>query len=227
MISDELARKLQGCPLFKHLTVKNVKEMLVRYRLSVFHYSAGKYLHLAGDEYKELLIVLSGNLKAEMVDFQGHGFPMEGFSAGQMIASAVLFSSRGNIPVNLKTETEVHVIRMAKQSLFKLCQEDEQVLQHLLEDVGNRVTFLSEKLFMMKFVSLKHRLAAYLLKQSAREKSLTFTIPHSKQELAGMFDVTRQSVNRICARFSDEGLISFHGRNFVILDTVGLKELRQ
>ncbi len=223
MSPDTLAQKLGNCPLFEHLELSKITIILGRHCFPVSTYPKGKYLYLRGDRYRELSIIASGTLKAEMSDSRGHVLTVERLSACQMIASAFLFSPENFLPLDVVAETDVTIMRISKHQLFTLCSEDNNMFQALLADVGMRTTFLSQKLYMTKFLTLKNKLAMFLLDEYSRTGLSEFIIPKSKQQLADLFGVARTSVSRVCTKFAEHGLIEFQGRQFRILDENALK----
>jgi CRP/FNR family transcriptional regulator len=81
----------------------------------------------------------------------------------------------------------------------------------------------------LSFTTVRHRLAAFLLRQSRSTDKCagdepTVTLPASNQELAAQIGTVRELVSRNLSRFQSEGLIRLEGRKVVLLDEEGLKQ---
>jgi CRP/FNR family transcriptional regulator len=72
---------------------------------------------------------------------------------------------------------------------------------------------------------VRHRLAAFLLRQSSDggKKGTRITLPSSNQELAAQIGTVRELVSRNLSRFQSQGFISLDGRTVVIEDVTGLE----
>lgn len=221
----ESIRHLSRCRLFSHMGTDRLEGLMRRFACRRSHHGRGNYVYLRGDEYSELAILLSGTLKAEMVDTSGHTLTVETLKAAQPIASSVLFADENYMPVDILAETDVEFIRFDKMQIHAIAQDDPVFFQRLLEDMGNRVVFLSRKLWTTHFNSLKKNLAGYLLRQAEGSGSAEFTIARTKKQLADLFGVARQSVNRACTRFAEEGIIEFEGRHFKLLRKAKLVQI--
>ena len=71
--------------------------------------------------------------------------------------------------------------------------------------------------------TVRHRLAAFLLRLAKREGTKTaggiaVTLPDNNQEVAAQIGAVRELVSRNLSRFEAEGLIKIDGRNLVIRD---------
>jgi CRP-like cAMP-binding protein len=52
-----------------------------------------------------------------------------------------------------------------------------------------------------------------------------FQIPLTRKEIADMVGTSRESIGRVLAKFSGEGIIEIHGRNIIINDMLKLKKI--
>lgn len=103
---------------------------------------------------------------------------------------------------------------------------DSRVLENFLSIISDRSRFLSERLRLLSFGAIKSRLRSYFLELTRDNDYGTFTVPHTHQELADMFGVTRPALSRAIRQLEDSGTIRRKGdagmncfNNFHILPT--------
>jgi len=96
--------------------------------------------------------------------------------------------------------------------------------------MADRSRFLSEKLRMQRFGTIKSKLARYLLEISQRLANgptplIEFVLPHTQQQLADIFGVTRPALARTIKQLENENLIQTNAKNVRILNRKQLMDL--
>ncbi|HEW91132.1 MAG TPA: helix-turn-helix domain-containing protein [Thermotogaceae bacterium] len=89
--------------------------------------------------------------------------------------------------------------------------------------MGDRISILSEKLYLLSLSDLKERIARYLLTISRGEEK--FKIPITKEELSKILGVTRPSLSRTFSELTKEGIIEQIRSEIIIRDIERLKKL--
>lgn len=97
-------------------------------------------------------------------------------------------------------------------------------MRNLLRDMGDRLTTLAEKVWMLSLNTLNQRLANFLLRQSD-DLGDEFELKTTKEELADALGVARPSLSRVFSEFVAQGLIKQDGRQIRILDRAALKRI--
>jgi CRP/FNR family transcriptional regulator, cyclic AMP receptor protein len=98
-----------------------------------------------------------------------------------------------------------------------------QVALKVLRVVGARLRRLVGIIEELSFTTVRHRLAAFLVRLAKREDTqisnvITFTLPESNQEIASQIGTVRELVSRNLSRLQAEGLIEIDGRSLTIRD---------
>jgi CRP/FNR family transcriptional regulator len=104
-----------------------------------------------------------------------------------------------------------------------------QVALKVLRVVGARLRKLVGIIEELSFTTVRHRLAAFLLRLGQKEGKKTaqgveVTLPVSNQELASQIGTVRELVSRNLSRLQAEGLIKMDGRSVVLRNTKALEE---
>ncbi len=218
---------LATSPLFAGVEVTELAQALVPSPVQVHTFGAGRVVLLAGCAYADLRIVLEGECTAEMTSGEGKTVIIETLGAGAAVATAVLFSPNRRLPVTLVAKSELRLASVPKDFFLRLCGRFPPLLASLLDDMGNRVAFLTDKYRSLSFASLRERIADWLLRSAERRpEGLEVRLATSKERLAAVFGVARPSLSRELGELVSRGLIEMRGRRIKILDEAGLMALR-
>lgn len=66
--------------------------------------------------------------------------------------------------------------------------------------------------------TVREKVAIFLLNESNRRNTTTFTLNKSRQEIADTFAIQKFSLQRSLTEFANEGVILVNGKNITILD---------
>ncbi len=188
-------------------------------------YSAGSLIAQNGEVVSSLMVVVSGTVKGEMVDYSGKVIKIEDVPAPGSLAAAFMFGGRNVFPVNVVSVSDSEILSILKVDFLRLLVENEKILVNFLNLISNRSQFLSEKIKFLNFKTIKGKLAQYILqKASAGQSEIVFDM--TQNDMAEFFGVARPSIARAIGELEDDGLIITKGRNVRILDLKGLTGLR-
>jgi len=215
---------LSKSPIFNGLAPTEIENLLSRVKFRVKKFAQGVTLAFRGDTCEELLIILAGSIRGEMLDYSGKTVQVETVSAPRPLAPAFIFGKKNQYPVDVIANGELEILALPKPSLVQLLQADGRVLTNFLNAVSNRTHFLSERLWFMSFKTIKEKIAQYIL-MLAKNSSHEITLPKSQQELSEFFGVARPSLSRVMGEMEKEGIIQCHRKEIRILDRQRLKAL--
>jgi len=86
-------------------------------------------------------------------------------------------------------------------------QKEARILENFLRNISDRSRFLSERLRLLSFGTIKSKLRSYFMELTRDNDYGSFTIPHTHQELADMFGVTRPALSRAIRQLEESGTI--------------------
>ena len=101
--------------------------------------------------------------------------------------------------------------------------EHMQLLQNLVRSISEKYFALSSRVDLLILKSLRSKLCAYLLSQSAQAGADTFSIPFSRAGLAEYLNCERSALCRELSRMRAEGLIETYKNSFKLLDKAALQ----
>jgi CRP/FNR family transcriptional regulator, dissimilatory nitrate respiration regulator len=215
---------LEKCPLFNGLPMDRILDLLNgQYKISAYKF--GDLVLAQGDEFNHLYIIKKGKVSAEMLDAMGRTTTIEELESSRIIAPAFLFASKNKVPVDVIARMETLIIRISKEKLMEMMQQELVILKNYLQIVANRAFFLSEKIRSFRFGTIKSKWANYLLEQAQIHNDTIFQIPHSQQDLADLFGVTRPAVAKALSQLIEIGVVQSDRKYFRIMNISLLQKI--
>jgi CRP/FNR family transcriptional regulator, dissimilatory nitrate respiration regulator len=215
---------LSNSPLFRGLTTGDIETILSGVPHRIKKFQAGSLISQSGEPVNSLMIVITGVVKGEMVDYAGRVIKIEDIPAPGALASAFMFGSRNRFPVNVIAVSDGELLMIEKQYFLELMMRNNIILVNFLDMISNRSQFLSEKIKFLNFNTIKGKLAFYILQKAGEERS-SIILDMTQNELADYFGVARPSVGRALGELEEEGYIEAKGKNINIIDKEGLADL--
>jgi len=231
-MNDRDIARLALCNLFRRTPLERFAELVSEVRWRDHQYRRGGLILLQGCVYSSLYILLEGTAYAEMSDDEGRCIRVETFSPVEALASAVLFAPKPVLPVTVGAQTDCRIVSFPKEEILKLCMKDKGILEAFLAEGGVRIQFLSERLRLTRFSTLRQRIADWLL-QTAQSSTAgspgslpSVRVEPSFQKVADLMGVERPSLSRELSRMRREGLIDVERRIIHLKNIEALRQIR-
>lgn len=215
---------LTQCPLFRGITEKEAEFLLDNIHFQIKKYAKNDIVVVAGETAANLLIIISGSVRGEMIDYSGKTTKIEDIEAPKPLAAAFLFGQQNKYPVTVTSNNEARILIIPVTEFLKILQLNTQILRNYLNIISSRTQFLSQKLNFLSFKTIKGKVAHFLLQQ-AGEKFHSVELKNTQQQLADLFGVTRPSLARVFGEMQKEGLINVKNKTVSILNKQALNEL--
>jgi CRP-like cAMP-binding protein len=217
---------LDQCPVFRGVPEHDSKKLLNEIHFQVKSYTKGDVVAIAGEPVTNLLIILSGSVKGEMIDYSGKTIKIEDIEAPRPLATAFLFGQENRFPVTVTANSNVKILAIPVAEFLILLQRNTQILRNYLNSISSRSQFLSQKLHFLNFNTIREKVAHFLL-QRAGEKLHSIEVKATQQQLSEMFGVTRPSLARVLSEMQREKLFIIRKKTVTILNRGKLNEILQ
>jgi CRP-like cAMP-binding protein len=150
---------------------------------------------------------------------------VETLNAPDTLAGPVFFDDRPTIPVTLTAVDDSDVVEMERREVETLADAYPSIYRLLLHDAGGRISFLSAKLRLASFTTLRQKISGYLLMQPSRIDggAEMVRLYYDREALASLFGVARPSLSRALGEMVSEGHIVVKGRRVWILSREALR----
>jgi CRP-like cAMP-binding protein len=215
---------LSESPPFKGLSTSDIETILSVLPHRIKKFQSGTLISQSGEPVNSLMIVISGVVKGEMVDYAGRIIKIEDIQAPEALASAFMFGARNRFPVNVITISDTELLVIDKSDFLKLLMNNDKILVNFLDMISNRSQFLSEKIKFLNFKTIKGKLAQYILKLTDDQKN-EIKFDRTQNDLADYFGVARPSIARVLKEMEEEGFVKVNGKKILIIDKRGLLDL--
>ena len=215
---------LTQCPLFKGITEKEAEFLFDKIHFQIKTYPKGDIVVVAGETVVNLLVIIAGSVRGEMIDYSGKTIKIEDIEAPKPLATAFLFGQQNKYPVTVTVNNDAKILIIPVTEFLKMLQLNTQILKNYLNNISSRAQFLSQKLNFLSFKTIKGKVAHFLLQQ-AGEKFHSVELKNTQQQLADLFGVTRPSLARVFGEMQKEGVINISNKTVSLLDKKALNKL--
>ncbi len=191
------------------------------------NYSAGQGIFHEGDACAGLYVVLTGHVRIFKTSAGGREQVLSIDGPGSSVAELPVFDG-GTYPASVAAVNDATLLFVSKQAFQELCLAHPQVALKVLRVVGGRLRRLVGIIEELSFTTVRHRLAALLLRLAKQEGTainggkVVIALPENNQEIASQIGTVRELVSRNLSRFQSEGLIEIEGRKLTILHPAAL-----
>ncbi len=190
-------------------------------------YSAGETVFSERQACTGLYIIESGHLRIFKSSSSGREQVLNVDGPGNSVAELPVFDG-GSYPASASAIDDATLLFVSRQDFQALCLAHPQVALKVLRVVGARLRRLVGIIEELSFTTVRHRLAAFLVRSSkltgkSTSAGVEITLPASNQELASQIGTVRELVSRNLSRLQNEGLIKVDGRTVLIVDLQALE----
>ncbi|HZC33670.1 MAG TPA: Crp/Fnr family transcriptional regulator [Candidatus Bathyarchaeia archaeon] len=218
---DTMVRQaLRACGLFG-TAADDVLDALVGV-LRLRRFRRGETVFHQGDPGDALFIVASGSVKVVLPSEVG---PEPAIVAilgpGEFFGElAILDGAPHSATIVAVEATETLVLR--REAFLALIDSDPELRRALLASLAGEIRRLTGHVEDLHFLDLPGRLASRILRLAAHQPvtadGVRIAWPYTQSELAGMIGGSRQSVNRLLADLTDQGLVRLERDHLVVAD---------
>src|SRR6266699_2621085 len=220
VLAETQKQILSKVPLFSGLAADEMEFLAPR--VVPRNFSSGQIVFSEGDPCSGLYVVASGQVRIFKTSAGGREQVLSIDGPGSSVAELPVFDG-GNYPASVAAVDDATLLFVSKKDFQELCLTHPQVALKVLRVVGARLRRLVGIIEELSFTTVRHRLAAFLVRLAKREGTrtptvITITLPDNNQEIASQIGTVRELVSRNLSRLQAEGLINIEGRKVTIRD---------
>ncbi|MCX8011702.1 MAG: Crp/Fnr family transcriptional regulator [Desulfobacterota bacterium] len=222
----DVLKQLGNIPLFKGLALEylqSISRIIVEQEIN-----RGKQIFAEGDEGKGFYVVISGRVKIFKLSPEGKEQTLHIFGPGEPFGEVPVFAGTP-YPANAEALEKTKVFYFPRQAFVDLIQQNPTLALNMLGILSKRLHRFTALVEDLSLKEVPGRLAAYLLYLSSKQKDNNdLTLEITKTQLASLLGTIPETLSRILARMSREGIIKtdIHG-HIQILDRKTLEKLAQ
>ena len=209
---------LSRCPVFRGMQDYEIDFLMQTVNYRMVNYSKNDVFVLAGMPCRYADIIVRGEMSARMVGVSGKFVEVSRLQSGNIVAPAFIFATDRSMPVSVETETDVEILRMSPAELQSLIDVDERVRKNFINTLSDINAFLTRKMRMVSLLTVREKVAFFLIDIANKQKSETIHLDKSRQEIADTFGIQKFSLMRCLSELVDAGGVAVEGKTITILD---------
>ncbi|NLC71138.1 MAG: Crp/Fnr family transcriptional regulator [Desulfuromonadaceae bacterium] len=220
-----LAETIAAIPLFEGLFPQQ-NETLARIARKMT-FCREERIFSEGDDGRGLHVVVSGRVKIFKLSPSGKEQILHIFGPGDPFGEIALFSGR-TYPAHAEAHSDCQVLFFPRREFAECIAADPSLAINMLAVLSQRLRKFAQLIEDLSLKEVPGRLAAYLLFLSRREGgSGKVTLEVTKGQLAGLLGTIPETLSRILAKMSRQGLIEVNGACIELRQIEELESLAQ
>ena len=227
-ITNQYLPTLIHCPLFNKLGEPELKGYLHNAKVIVHSYKKNDFIALSGDPMEGIGVILEGSALLTRENVMGQRVIMANLEQSDIFGEALLFSKQPLWPATIKATKATKIMFIPLETFIDTlpdCQQCQtKILSNLLEDLSEKAILLTRKVHYLTLKGMREKIFAYLTDIYKRQQSTTIHLPHNREQMAEVLNVSRTALSRELGRLRDEGIIDITGRTVTLKDVEGIEE---
>jgi CRP/FNR family transcriptional regulator len=221
--AEGIAAILERTMLFAGLVPADLEALAAIAR--VRSYGRRAEIFAEGEPGDGLYIVFSGRVKIYKLSSEGKEQILHIFGPGEPFGEVPMFAGR-NFPAHAMTLEPAELLFLPRRQFIDLITAHPSLALNLLAVLSGRLRQFTVLIDDLSLKEVPGRLAAYLLYLSDRQAAADRVVLEiTKTQLAGLLGTIPETLSRLLARLSRDGLIALDGPAIVIRDRPALEEV--
>ena len=213
-------QSLKNVPIFSSLSEPHLEE-LSEIALEKT-YRKNQVIFDQGDPGSSLIVIKSGLVKISLVDSNNHEFIIKTFSVNDFFGEMSLLDGGARSATATAVE-DTQVLIIFRQNFISLIQKTPAMALGMLTELSDRLRVTTENISNLTFFDAYGKVAQCLLSLADKlgtreEEGVTMQLTLSRQELANMSGLSRETFARILKEFQVRGCLKVQGKKIVILN---------
>lgn len=193
------------------------QKILLRERSRIAHFAAGEAIKMGSDSCIGPLFVAAGILRVYLLSADGREATIYRLRAGETcVLSASCVLSAMTFDVQIDAETDCDLLIIPTPVFAQLVDENLYVENFVYRSSTERLSDLIQAVERMFFMTLRQRVAAFLIDESANSGNTSLSL--TQEQLARAIGSAREAVSRILKQLSQSGSIEVSRGEIHILD---------
>ncbi len=187
-------------------------------------FKRGESIFFEGDEANGFYMVLDGRVKIYKMSFEGKEQILHIFGPGEPFGEVPVFHGQP-FPANALALVKSSLLFFPRKEFVALVTSNPSLAMNMLAMLSLRLRRFATQIENLSLKEVPGRLAAhliYLAEEQGSSSQVTLDIP--KGQLASLLGTIPETLSRIFAKMTEEGLIRVDGRTIYIDDIDRLRE---
>ena len=220
---DKTIEFISNISVFSGLSPVQLEE--VRQIADYRDYVKGESVFLEGDRGIGFYVVVDGQVKIFKLAVDGKEHILHIIGPGEPFGEVAVFSGR-SYPAHAEALADTRLLFFPRDAFVGLISRNPSLAMKMLAVLSMRLRQFAVQIENLSLKEVPGRLASYLMfLTNEQDNAEVVILPISKGQLASVLGTIPETLSRIFARMTGQGLIAVNGREIRILDLVGLDDL--
>jgi len=187
-------------------------------------YERGESIFFEGDEGNGFYMIMEGKVKIFKMSFDGKEQILHIFGPGEPFGEVPVFHGHP-FPANALSLVRTTLLFFPRKKFVDLVSSNPSLALNMLAMLSQRLRRFTSQIESLSLKEVPGRLASYIIylaEEQGRTDKVTLDIP--KGQLASLLGTIPETLSRIFAKMTDEGLIRVQGGTIFIEDFERLEE---
>jgi CRP/FNR family transcriptional regulator len=178
-----------------------------------------------GESGNGFFVVAAGQVKIYKLSPEGKEQILHVINPGEPFGEVAVFAGR-SFPANAQALQDSRLLFFPRRAFVDLIARNPALALSMLAVLSKRLRRFTVQVENLSLKEVPARLASYLIVLAEEQKNETeVQLPISKGQLASLLGTIPETLSRIFARMSDQGLIEVDGRRIRLVNRNGLEEM--
>jgi len=219
----EVKDLIASSPLFSGLPDSYLQELVAICEPQLL--PRGQWIFSEGDEGNGFYLVQSGRVKIYKVSPHGKEQILHIFGKGEPFGEVPVFAGQ-SFPAHAVSLEKSRLLFFPRQVFIQLIENYPAMALNMLAVLSRRLRQFTTMIDSLSLKEVPGRLAAYLLYLSKQQDSADkLELKITKTQLASLLGTIPETLSRMLAKISNQGMVELHGSRIVIIDRSGLEDL--
>jgi CRP/FNR family transcriptional regulator, dissimilatory nitrate respiration regulator len=188
------------------------------------HFNRGETIFFEGDNGTGFYMVDSGKVKIYKMSLSGKEQILHIFGPGEPFGEVPVFHGQP-FPATAEALIKSSLLFFPRDKFIQLVHETPSIALNMLAVLSMRLRRFASQIENLSLKEVPARLADYLLYLSEEQGNTdVIELEISKGQLASLLGTIPETLSRIFAKMTEEGLIAVEGRTIRIMDHEGLAD---
>jgi CRP-like cAMP-binding protein len=211
---------LKRTKLFSGVGDSDIISMLSCLDAKLRTYKKGEYVLRQGEHLSDILVLANGSLYIQKDDYWGNRSILGHIGVGEVFGEACVAPENSTLLNDVIAVEDSAVfffdVRRVITTCSSACRFHTMVVQNLFFAISEKNRSLIQKLDYISQRTTRGKLISYLSEEAKKQKSVSFTIPFNRQQLADYLSVDRSAMSNELCKMRDEGLLEFEKNHFTL-----------
>ncbi|MFV0436740.1 MAG: Crp/Fnr family transcriptional regulator [Desulfopila sp.] len=187
-------------------------------------YGRGESIFFEGDAGNGFYLVMEGRVKIFKMSLQGKEQILHIFGEGEPFGEVPVFHGKP-FPATAEALSATRVLFFPRNDFVQIVTQSPSIALNMLAVLSMRLRRFTSQIESLSLKEVPARLASYLLYLADEQGNAeTVELEISKGQLASLLGTIPETLSRIFAKMTEEGLIEVQGRTIHLRDRESLAE---